>query len=207
MKPKSARSRYYELLLPALVLIAVLCPAPMSAQQPTAPIVPGSVKARDLPTAGSPPYFAAHYRQFMRSALPAKVRAQSGFLATIPRFEADADAQGEIGSYQPAGATQTAGNAFFQSLGTNGRACITCHQPAGGMSISLKNINERFRKDPQDPLFAPVDGSTCPKNVPSAQTQGSPVEGHAGHAPETRLDTHRHTPQRAASKSSRGSQD
>jgi cytochrome c peroxidase len=138
------------------------------------------VKAHDLPTASTPAYFPAHYRQFMRSPLPAKIYTQGGISATIPQFEADADAQGKIGSYQPGGPTATASNAFFQSLGTNGRACITCHEPASGMSISLGNINARFRQGIQDPLFAPVDGPTCPKNVPAAYTGPSPVGGYRG---------------------------
>jgi len=52
---------------------------------------------------------------------------------------------------------------FFQSLGTNGRSCGTCHEPSDGMGLSA--IDARFRysiSHGQDPLFAQVDGSTCP---------------------------------------------
>jgi len=52
---------------------------------------------------------------------------------------------------------------FFQSLGTNGRSCGTCHQPSDGMGLSA--IDARFRyfiSHGKDPLFAQVDGSTCP---------------------------------------------
>jgi hypothetical protein len=62
-----------------------------------------------------------------------------------------------------AGAIPTKGNAFFEPIGTNGRACVTCHQPADGMSISVETIRERWRvTNGSDPLFAAVDGKNCP---------------------------------------------
>ena len=83
--------------------------------------------------------------------------------STVPQLETDTDSTGQIGSYQPAGATRTAGNAFFQSLGTNGRSCVTCHQPPSGMSVSLSNIQARnTATGGTDPIFAPVDGANCP---------------------------------------------
>src|SRR5579883_2262873 len=36
------------------------------------------------------------------------------------------------------GDVATKNNAFFDPIGTNGRACVTCHQPADGMSISAE---------------------------------------------------------------------
>ena len=35
-------------------------------------------------------------------------------------------------------------NPFFQSLGTNGRACVTCHQPADGWTITPAHVQARF---------------------------------------------------------------
>ena len=37
---------------------------------------------------------------------------------------------------------ETKNNAFFEPIGTNGRACVTCHQPADGMSISVESIQQ-----------------------------------------------------------------
>lgn len=52
--------------------------------------------------------------------------------------------------------------AFFQSLGTNGRSCGTCHAADQAMSISPPQIRERFQRSRgRDPLFAPVDGANC----------------------------------------------
>jgi len=55
---------------------------------------------------------------------------------------------------------------FFQSLGTNGRSCGTCHQPGDGMSVSAANVELRFlRTQGTDPIFRPVDGSNCDHNI------------------------------------------
>src|SRR5262245_16706745 len=35
-------------------------------------------------------------------------------------------------------------NPFFQDLGTNGRACVTCHQPDQGWTISPDAVRRRF---------------------------------------------------------------
>jgi len=53
-------------------------------------------------------------------------------------------------------------NAFFQSLGTNGRSCGTCHVASQAFTITPPAIRERFnRTNGRDPLFAPVDGANC----------------------------------------------
>lgn len=52
---------------------------------------------------------------------------------------------------------------FFQSLGTNGRTCATCHAPSDGFGLSAVDAQLRyFATRGKDPLFAQVDGSTCP---------------------------------------------
>jgi hypothetical protein len=51
---------------------------------------------------------------------------------------------------------------FFQSLGTNGRSCGTCHQPSDGMSVSAAHVQQRFVETlGEDPIFRTVDGSNC----------------------------------------------
>lgn len=60
-------------------------------------------------------------------------------------------------------AFNTLGHPFFTALGRNGRACVTCHQPADGMALSLRSIQERWQATAgRDPLFAPIDGADCP---------------------------------------------
>ena len=63
----------------------------------------------------------------------------------------------------PTGQTFTVNNAFFQNLGTNGRTCFTCHQPANGWSVSAASVADRFAESGgTDPIFRLVDGATCP---------------------------------------------
>jgi hypothetical protein len=53
-------------------------------------------------------------------------------------------------------------NPFFQDIGTNGRACVTCHQPDEGWTITPSQVQDRFEKSGGlDPIFRTNDGSTC----------------------------------------------
>ena len=52
---------------------------------------------------------------------------------------------------------------FFQSLGTNGRACVTCHAPNQGWSLVPADVQRLFAASGgRHPLFRPVDGATSP---------------------------------------------
>ena len=54
-------------------------------------------------------------------------------------------------------------NPFFQSLGTNGRSCHTCHEPETGMTLTPERIRLRFLVSRgTEPLFRPNDGSVSP---------------------------------------------
>ncbi len=45
-------------------------------------------------------------------------------------------------------------NPFFQNLGSNGRACISCHQPDQGWTITPAGIQQRFdATGGLDPIF------------------------------------------------------
>jgi hypothetical protein len=78
------------------------------------------------------------------------------------------DATGELGVMVEGAPLDTRGHAFFDAVGTNGRACVTCHQPSDAMSLSAKTAQQRW-KDTQgkDPLFAASDGANCP-DLPQA---------------------------------------
>jgi len=55
---------------------------------------------------------------------------------------------------------------FFQSLGTNGRSCGTCHQPSDGMSVAAANVQQRFVvTQGLDPIFRTNDGSNCNHSI------------------------------------------
>jgi hypothetical protein len=52
---------------------------------------------------------------------------------------------------------------FGQSLGNNGRMCVTCHSPFDGMSITPVNLRARFdATGGLDPIFQTIDGSNSP---------------------------------------------
>ena len=77
-------------------------------------------------------------------------------------------------------------HAFFRSFGSNGRACIHCHVPSAGWTLTPETVQLRFtnpldadnpacladpyrcraERDPRrwgrDPLFRPVDGAVSP---------------------------------------------
>lgn len=56
---------------------------------------------------------------------------------------------------------------FFQSLGTNGRSCGTCHLPNQAFTLSAAAAGFTFAvTQGRDPLFAPVDGANCPNARP-----------------------------------------
>ncbi|MDF7776346.1 hypothetical protein P1X14_13910 [Sphingomonas sp. AOB5] len=61
------------------------------------------------------------------------------------------------------GPMETKGHPFFEPIGPNGRACVTCHQPADAMSLAVEDVQRQWdRNGAKDPLFAAVDGSNCP---------------------------------------------
>jgi hypothetical protein len=54
-------------------------------------------------------------------------------------------------------------NPFFQSLGTNGRACVTCHVPDQDWTITPADVRRRFEASGgTDPIFRTNDGSNSP---------------------------------------------
>ena len=74
-----------------------------------------------------------------------------------------ANPEGRLGVLLSAGSIDTTGHPFFTPIGSNGRACVTCHQPVNAMSLSAAMVRERWRvTGGRDPLFAAIDGSNNP---------------------------------------------
>ena len=85
---------------------------------------------------------------------------------TLDEFTGYDDSMGTLGMLNASGDVKSDGHPFFTPLGTNGRACISCHQPSWGMSLSVSALTDRWRAtDGKDPVFAAFDGSNCP-NLP-----------------------------------------
>jgi cytochrome c peroxidase len=90
-------------------------------------------------------------------------------LARAGRIQADTpgvsvfpDPSGYFATLSITGSFDTS-NPFFQSLGTNGRSCATCHVAANGWTFTPAGAQARFAASGgSDPLFRPVDGSNCP---------------------------------------------
>lgn len=63
--------------------------------------------------------------------------------------------------------------AFFQSLGSNGRSCASCHLPTEGWSVSAAEIQLRFfLTQGKDPIFRTNDGSVCDHNIDTSTLEG-----------------------------------
>jgi cytochrome c peroxidase len=145
------------------------------------PRVPASPSNAILLPAGVPGYLPTTYRAALECPLPRLPNASGEVAPVLPQLEEDADPTGTLASYQPGGPTDPGGNPFFQALGTNGRACVTCHAPADAMSLSVDDIRRRFwRTGGTDPLFAPVDGANCPNAVGPGRTSAAPLGGRIG---------------------------
>ena len=87
----------------------------------------------------------------------------AGSGVTLPKEMTFEDPLGRLGVLNGEGPVQTKGHPFFEPLGVNGRACVTCHQPSNAMSLSVETIRARWRATGgEDPLFAAIDGSNSP---------------------------------------------
>ena len=91
-----------------------------------------------------------------------------GFAASLlasgldPNLQDFPDPTGAVRTVSTTGSIDTT-NPFFQSLGTNGRACISCHQPTDAWTVTPPHIQQRFEASHgEDPIFRPVDGANCP---------------------------------------------
>jgi cytochrome c peroxidase len=91
--------------------------------------------------------------------------AVSAAAVVIPNLFPLLDPTGFVSTYNTNGPIKENG-AFFQSLGTNGRSCGTCHQASNAMGLSLTNIQARYLlTGGRDPLFASFDGANCPNDT------------------------------------------
>ena len=81
----------------------------------------------------------------------------------VPRFQVFVDPDGAFATLNLGGQTDTSTNPFFQDLGSNGRRCVTCHDPRDAFSVTPPHIQMRFETTQgTDPIFRPVDGANCP---------------------------------------------
>jgi cytochrome c peroxidase len=97
----------------------------------------------------------------LAAAAPVAADVLTGATA-LPQFQVFPDPSGQFATLNVPGPIDTT-NPFFQSLGTNGRSCVTCHQPADAWTVTPPHIRERFEKTGgRDPIFRSNDGANCP---------------------------------------------
>src|SRR5882724_7241451 len=81
--------------------------------------------------------------QYQDNSRVAWIEPGSGVV--LPEFDAFDSVNGTLGVLNASGPVNTDNHPFFTPLGTNGRACVNCHQPTYGMSISAASMVERWR--------------------------------------------------------------
>jgi hypothetical protein len=88
--------------------------------------------------------------------------AQAGQPGQLPNLLPFPNATGLAATYSSTGAIDLS-NPFFQSLGSNGRACVSCHQPSDGWTVTPPKLRARFdASGGTDPIFRTNDGSNAP---------------------------------------------
>ena len=104
------------------------------------------------------------------------VGAFSGLRASgqsLPNLYPFPNSAGVLETYNAGGKAIDLTGPFFQSLGTNGRSCGSCHRPAQGWSISADEVKARFEATQGlDPIFRTVDGSVCDHNIDTSTVGG-----------------------------------
>jgi cytochrome c peroxidase len=92
--------------------------------------------------------------------------------AHVPNLFPFPNAGGILQTFSTNGALDL-GNAFFESLGTNGRSCASCHLPDQGWSIAAEQVKVRFNATAGlDPIFRPNDGANCDHDIDVTTLQG-----------------------------------
>lgn len=92
---------------------------------------------------------------------------------SLPNLFPLPDPTGFVETYNVDNAPISLTGAFFQSLGTNGRSCASCHLPTEGWSVSAAEVQLRFRlTQGLDPIFRTNDGSNCDQNINTTTLEG-----------------------------------
>lgn len=101
----------------------------------------------------------------LTEAMGTPARAQS----SLPNLFPIPNESGFVETYNIHDSTISLTGAFFQSLGTNGRSCSSCHRPAEGWSVSAAEVQFRFfETQGLDPIFRTNDGSVCDQRIQTA---------------------------------------
>jgi cytochrome c peroxidase len=100
------------------------------------------------------------------------VAAETGAPTFLPNLFPFPDPTGILKTFNATGKLDLTGP-FFQSLGTNGRSCATCHQASDAWTVSAAHVAERFEETTGlDPIFRSNDGSNCDHSIDTSTVEG-----------------------------------
>lgn len=100
------------------------------------------------------------------------VAAESVDRSFLPNLFPFRDPTGILKTFSVTGRLDLTGP-FFQSLGSNGRTCASCHQPGDAWSVSATHVAERFEETKGlDPIFRTNDGSNCDHDIDTSTVEG-----------------------------------
>lgn len=103
----------------------------------------------------------------------AAAQSPGGGFTSLPNLFPFPNGGGFVETYNINGAAIDLTGPFFQSLGTNGRSCSSCHRPAEAWSVSAAEVQLRFLlTQGLDPIFRTNDGSTCDHNIDTSTVDG-----------------------------------
>jgi hypothetical protein len=116
-----------------------------------------------------PPLLAAASNESSSPRAPAAATASSTVVAdrtstalATSNLQLALNDSGLAATYSTAGVIDRSGP-FFQSLGTNGRSCATCHVQSEGWTVTPRGVRARFLlTGGTDPIFRTVDGANSP---------------------------------------------
>jgi cytochrome c peroxidase len=92
---------------------------------------------------------------------------------SLPNLLPLPNSSGWLETYNVNNAPISLDGAFFQSLGSNGRSCASCHVPTDGWTVSASGVQLRFLlTQGLDPIFRTNDGSNCDQNIDTSTVQG-----------------------------------
>jgi cytochrome c peroxidase len=100
------------------------------------------------------------------------VAAEHGPPTFLPNLFPFPNPHGILKTFNESGKLDLTGP-FFQSLGTNGRSCASCHQASDAWSVSAAHVAERFEETQGlDPIFRTNDGSNCDHSIDTSTVEG-----------------------------------
>jgi cytochrome c peroxidase len=103
----------------------------------------------------------------------ARAESPEDFAQSLPNLFPLLDPSGFIETYNINNASIDLTGPFFQSLGTNGRSCSSCHRPAEAWTVSAAEVRLRFLfTQGLDPIFRTNDGSNCDHNIDTSTLDG-----------------------------------